>query len=155
MSFETLMKACQTQDTDTAKAVLAQHPELAQQKDGRGLTPLIMAAYTNAEGIVDLLLEHKVDVNLPDLAKNTALMGCCFKGYANIATKLIEAGADLNAQNAQGSTALHFAATYGQPNMVKLLLEKGAKTDLLDKDGMSPLALAKQKEDAQITALLQ
>ena len=45
-----------------------------------------------------------------------------------------------------GQTPLHYAAQYGPPQLVRALIQAGANPDMMDKNGMTPVDLAKGKE---------
>lgn len=62
---------------------------------------------------------------------------------------------DLSAQEQQfGATALHLAVDNGNVTMVSLLIIAGAPQDIREKDGKTPLELAKTKENQAIILLL-
>ena len=82
-------------------------PEIVNQKDDKGFTPLIMATYSSQPEIAKYLLEQGADINAQDSAGNTALMGVCFKGHKDIATLLINNGADLNVMNYNNLSLIH------------------------------------------------
>ena len=45
-----------------------------------------------------------------------------------------------------GQTPLHYAAQHGPPELVRALLQAGANREMMDKNGMTPVDLAKGKE---------
>ncbi|MEQ9305504.1 MAG: ankyrin repeat domain-containing protein, partial [Marinoscillum sp.] len=108
---QNIFELIKNQQTEVIKKLLVAAPQSANLKDERGFTPLILAAYTNAGEIVNILLDSGAAINDQDAAGNTALMGVCFKGSRSIALDLIKRGADLNIQNRPGATALIYAAT--------------------------------------------
>ena len=106
-------------------------------QNGKGFTPLIVAAYDGHLDATKLLLEAGAYVDVQDVSGNTALMGVSFKGYPEIAQLLIEHGADLDVQNGNNGTALMFATLFGRNNLVKLLLDAGADTSIRDRRGLT------------------
>jgi len=60
-----------------------------------------------------------------------------------IAEHLLKRGAKVNAKNKSGWTALHFSAFKSDMDMVQLLAENGGDTTSRDKDGRTPIDLAK------------
>ncbi len=54
-----------------------------------------------------------------------------------------EQGIDVNAVNARGNTALHAASRGGYDRVVEYLVARGARTDVANRDGRTPLALAR------------
>ncbi|MDX2129430.1 MAG: ankyrin repeat domain-containing protein [Chloroherpetonaceae bacterium] len=125
------------------------------EKNAKGFTPLIIAAYTASDDVLILLLESGAEVDLPDGLGNTALMGAALKGNQKIARLLLEKGADINARNKIGVTPLMFAALAGKTEMVKLLTEKGADINAVDQRGFTALMLAAHKGADEIIELFK
>lgn len=149
--MENINELIKNQQLDQIKALLEQKPALANQPAQRGFSPLIMAAYLNATDAVHLLLDHGAEVNAQDASGNTALMGTCFKGYAEVADLLISKGADVNLRNGDGATALAFAVNFNQVDVAKLLLAHGA---VIDKSVTGMVAQAKAKGNEEIVNLI-
>lgn len=61
-------------------------------------TALLVATQGNHVDVVNLLLEHKPNVNALDKDGCTALMIACKEGYYEIATALLNSGAYINIQ---------------------------------------------------------
>ena len=64
-------------------------------------------------------------------------------------------GTDVPALNRRGRTALHIVAMFeGNEDVVKVLLEHGAYVAIMDKERMTPSAIAKQHDNDAVYALL-
>lgn len=61
-------------------------------------TPLLVATYGNHVDVVNLLLEHKPNVNALDKDGCSPLTVACKEGFYEIATALLSAGAYINIQ---------------------------------------------------------
>lgn len=61
-------------------------------------TPLLVATQGNYEEVVNLLLDHKPNVNALDKDGCSALTIACKEGYYEIATSLMSTGAYINIQ---------------------------------------------------------
>lgn len=61
-------------------------------------TPLLVATKGNYVDLVNLLLEHRPNLNALDKEGGTALTIACKEGYTEIATALLNAGAYVNVQ---------------------------------------------------------
>lgn len=61
-------------------------------------TPLIVATYGNHVDVVNLLLEHRPNVNALDKDGCSPLTIACKEGFYEIATALLSAGAYINIQ---------------------------------------------------------
>jgi ankyrin repeat protein len=119
-----------------------------------GGTPLILAAYNgNLEG-VQLLLQHKADIEASDGDGDKALAQAAWNGQAPVLKALLDAGATINSMSADGSTALHHAATNGHRICVQELLDGGADPNLVNRRGEKPLHLAVQGGFISIVKLL-
>jgi ankyrin repeat protein len=124
------------------------------ERDARGYTPLIIAAYNGQAKTVDVLVSMGADPCATDSKGNSSLMGVAFKGDAAITQRLIVAHCDVNARNEVGQTALMMAALFGQTDVVKLLIANGADRSLQDRSGNTASSLAQQQGNPQIVALL-
>lgn len=119
-----IFEAARTNNTSLLKEYIADGQLNA--RDGRGSTPLIIAAYYNHSKAVDFLLRAGADTELKDTLGHTALMGACFKGHIEIVKLLLKKGASLSTETDNGSTALTYAATFGHDDIIALLLDNGA-----------------------------
>lgn len=86
----------------------------------RGKTALHIAAERGSLRIVQLLLEHDVDVDMADASGRTALH------YAEVVTLLLAGGADSEARDGEGRSPLHVAADAECESVVRLLAMDGA-----------------------------
>jgi ankyrin repeat protein len=131
-----------------------------------GLTPLLYAVRENCKACVDALLQHKVDIQLPDPDGIAPLTLAMMNGNWDIAKRLLEAGADVNQWDIYGQAPLHVAienahvsrrsgvanlGTDKTPNvtdgkeLVRLLVEKGA-------DPNQQMFFRAPKEPGQVSA---
>ena len=65
-----------------------------------------------------------------------------FAKYCNLYSK----GRIIEVVDELGQTPLHYAAQYGPPKLVRALMQAGANREMMDKNGMTPVDLAKGKE---------
>lgn len=120
----------------------------AKSLERGGFTPLLYAARENCRECVEVLLRHKVDVNLGDPSDVVPVSVAMLNANWDIAKRLVEAGADVNAWDWYGRGPLSVAITNMQtannrnpldndsPNkatgreLVNMLVERGANPNL-------------------------
>ena len=149
------LDACRRGDEEDVTKMCQLFPELINESDNKGFTPLIIAAYNNQAEVVAILLQNGADSNIGDRNGNTALMGATFKGYDAIAHKLLDNGADPNVQNGQGATALTFAATFHRNQVAQHLLQAGADKSIADTFGKTPLDHARVQDNEALVHILE
>jgi ankyrin repeat protein len=91
-----------------------------------GKTPLIFAAMYGKLDIVKTLVTKGADVNVKDLAGNSALMMAAKNGHETVTEFLLSKAANVNYVNDDGYTALIYATESGQGHIVEQLKAKGA-----------------------------
>jgi ankyrin repeat protein len=112
-----------------------------------GLTPLMFAARENCLECVNVLLAHRVDVDMPDPDGVAPVTVAILNGNWDVAKRLIEAGADVNQWDIYGQAPLYAAVDMGNVvsggrasidtanqttarDVVRLLLERGANPNM-------------------------
>lgn len=118
MEFINILRSGQI---DSIQAMLIANPSLANHRDERGFTPLVLATYMGQKEVAEVLIENGAEIDAQDALGNTALMGVCFKGSVELAQMLLDKGASLHITNKEGKTALNFAQEHGHENIAGLL----------------------------------
>ncbi|KAK7456359.1 hypothetical protein VKT23_010606 [Stygiomarasmius scandens] len=88
--------------------------------------PLWDAASKGHLGMVKVLVEIGVDVNVAQGFHGTALQAAAYWGHLDVVKFLVGKGADVNTVGGEYETALQAAASQGHLDVVKFLVEKGA-----------------------------
>jgi hypothetical protein len=123
---------------DKGAAVNERHP--------RGWTALWLASYGHLP-VVNLLLERGGDPTTATDWGWTPLIAASDQGHLEVVRVLLGhpiAKATLNCRDRDGRTALWAACLYGHGGVARALLEGGADPTIPNKNGITPMAIAKQ-----------
>jgi ankyrin repeat protein len=123
--------------------------------NNRGKTPLQLAAESNHELIVAMLLAAGADPQATSDGGWTALHNAAEKGHTAIVRLLLNTNADVNAETSSGMTALHWAAQNGHEEVVSLIILK-PEVMLSNKDtfNSTPLLRAAERGHMEIVQML-
>jgi ankyrin repeat protein len=129
-----LWEAIEDADEAAVRLLLKEHPELLEEPDGWGFTPLMHAVscLTRSVPVITAILEAGPSVNRQTSEGYTALhMAIDVNGQANLNSPeviglLVKAGADLKARQHYGWTPLLRAVVEGTAAEVIALLAAGA-----------------------------
>ena len=101
--------------------------------------------------IVEWLARHGGNVSAGDDDGDTPLHVAVLNGHLDMVERLLSLGAGVEpAERMSGRTPLHYAALGGLRNIVEALLKHGANPNVRDACGETPLALAEDKETADL-----
>lgn len=181
MKAETFFSAIQEGNLKLVEQMLQANPDLIHSRDSSNLSPILAAVYQRRPEIVELLINHKVLLDIfeaaaagrinqvirilarkPELATAYSPDGyqplalAAFFGHVDIMQFLLRAGVEINAlsHNSLQAAPIHSAVAGGQVEAVRLLLDHGADPNTRQTGGMTPLHLAAQKGNLQIVLLL-
>jgi ankyrin repeat protein len=123
-------------------------------------SPLLFAGAEGRLEILRLILKAKPNFKVYNRYGGTALIPACERGHVEVVKELIKTDIDMNHINRLGWTALLEAIilSEGGPRhqeIVRLLVKAGANVNLADKDGVSPLHHARQRNYANIVKILE
>ena len=141
ISAQDIEKAAREGDLDAVKKLLQSNPELVNEANKYGMTPLFWAAQQGNLDLAKLLVDKGADINVLSPIFGTALHRAVFMGHDQIAEYLLDKGAQTTAQNSTG-TVLHTAAIRGNLEAAKLLIDKGADVNTVNQNGEIPLFYA-------------
>ena len=106
-----------------------------KEKDGKGLTSLVLAVKEKKKDWPLRLLKAGADANQAGVTDENLLMEAIQGGNTGLVKILIEYGATVDAKNKAGETALMVAVDKANREMIIMLLGSEAKTDVLDAKG--------------------
>jgi ankyrin repeat protein len=121
----------------------------------KGRNALHLAAESNHEKMVELLLRRGANPNAVSDGRWTALHNACQAGHVGVVKLLLAYGANVNAQLSNEVTALHWACLNGHTQVVELLLER-PETNPYVKDSfdMTPMLCAAERHHKDIVKML-
>jgi ankyrin repeat protein len=123
---------------------LLSHGSDAESEDKDGWTPITVAAAFASLETVQTLLGHGVHINATTKHGYTALHAASERGRAKMVDLLLQHRANIDVRATDScSTPLHLASSRGEAEIVRLLLDRGANVNAQDKDGSTPLHLAR------------
>lgn len=146
--------------------LLCEYKANVNARDGLQNTPLIKATEKNLLEIVETLLLHGADTNLHNqfgeyplhkaLKKDSYARGDEGRILPKIVILLLQHKADPNKPfHIYNYMPLHQAVRIGNFDIVKALIDNGAETHHRDKEGRTPLELAKKGSSSEIINLLE
>jgi ankyrin repeat protein len=154
-----VMAATHGNHADTVQALIQAGADI-NLRDNRRDNVLL---YAGAEGLLDILrlaIAAGADTRITNRFGGTALIPAAERGHVEVVRELLtHSDVDVNHVNNLGWTALLEAIVLsdGGPRhqeIVQLLIAHGANVDLPDKDGKTPLQLARQRDFAPIEQML-
>lgn len=125
-----MFKACELGDLESVRNLLEQD-DLLEVRHEKGWTPLIVAAHSGHDSVVELLLEKGANANGDNGRGTTVFMyaksAAAKTGDFRTMIRLISAGAQLNALDRFGRTALDYADELGCSSVVEFMEQNGAQ----------------------------
>lgn len=145
----------QTGGTPLMFAVLGNHVSVARwlhqsgaDINAKGSNGWSAATIAGAKGQTDMLrwlIDAGADINSPDVYRFTPLMRAVDNQHAeSVEILLLKGKASVEFKDESDNTALHFAVANQQSAVIKLLLSHGADPSQVNRNGISPVDLAKQ-----------
>jgi ankyrin repeat protein len=117
-------------DFNRVVALLKDHPNLLENKNKLGYTPLYEAVGHNQLEIAELLLANGADVNARDMYLHSPLIQALWVyNHDKMVRLLLAKGADVNLADKWSMTALCYAAKQGQIEDAKILLANDANVN--------------------------
>jgi uncharacterized protein len=130
---EDLFALIEADDVDGVRALLAEQPWLAAERDDEGVSPLLRARYRMDRALVDAVRRHVEQLNVFEAAAF---------GDLDRLSELVGTDPELlDAVSGDGFTPLHLAAFFGQADAARLLLARGAACDVAGTGWMTGTAL--------------
>ncbi|GAB0155426.1 ankyrin repeat domain-containing protein [Chryseobacterium sp. Alg-005] len=136
------------------KEMMKQNPDVINQANENGFSPLILACYRGNVEVAKFLMDNVKDINYKS-QEGTALAGLSVKYNKELVEYLLEKKADPNIADSTGSTPLFWAVKFGNKELIELLLKHKADKSKKDSMGMTPFEYALQTNNKEIINLLK
>ncbi|MBT2620778.1 ankyrin repeat domain-containing protein [Chryseobacterium sp. ISL-6] len=136
------------------KEQMKQNPDVINQTNESGFSPLILACYKGNLEVAKFLMDNVKDVNYKS-QEGTALAGLSVKYNKDLVEYLLKKNADPNIGDTTGSTPLFWAVKFGNKELIELLLKYKADKSKKDSMGMTPFEYALKTNNTDIINLLK
>lgn len=128
----------------------------------RGNTPLIVAAKIGACEVIEILLQHRANINgvgqthLSDMfAFSSPLSTATMTRNYSAIKLLLERGAKADQKDMYKRTALYWALNFGNLDIIELFVDFGADLNTVDDRGDTPLLISLEgRRDPEVVQLL-
>jgi ankyrin repeat protein len=137
--FTPLMAACANGRLEAVKKLLdrgasvSAEPNRGNSGSGAsigGMTALMYAAWAGAKDVVEVLLNHRAEIDRSDAQGYTALLYALERGWDGAAMLLLKKGASLGVRTKNGTNSLVVAARGGAPSLVDEVLKRSTDSEI-------------------------
>lgn len=136
------------------KELMKQNPDIINQTNENGFSPLILACYKGNVEVANFLMDNVKDVNYKS-QEGTALAGLSVKYNKDLVEHILKKNANPNITDATGSTPLFWAVKFGNKELTELLLKYKADKSIKDAQGKTPFEYGLQTNNQEIINLLK
>jgi ankyrin repeat protein len=154
-----LIDATRRNDVEAARRLIADGADVNAQDENRDSAFLLAGAEGRLE-ILKLTLAAGADLASTNRYGGTALIPACHHGHVETVRELLKTAIDVNHVNRLGWTALLEVAILGDGSaryveIADLLIAHGADVNRADREGITPLAHARQRRHEALAARLE
>lgn len=136
------------------KDLMKTNPDIINQTNENGFSPLILACYRGNTEVADFLIDNVKDLDYKS-QDGTALAGLSVRYNKNLVEHLLKKNANPNIADSTGTTPLFWAVKSGNKELVGLLLQYKADRTKKDSMGMTPFEYALKTDNKEIIKLLK
>jgi uncharacterized protein len=119
-----------------------------------GDAKLALAVKTGDKAAIQMLLQQRVDVNVPEVDGTTALHWAVRNDDAELVDRLLREGAKAKVANRYGITPLYLASVNGNAAIIEKLLKAGADVNAVSNEGETALMTAARTGNADAVKVL-
>ncbi|XP_077968873.1 uncharacterized protein LOC120344592 isoform X2 [Styela clava] len=125
-----------------------------EKSKGSGGSLLRAAKSGNAERLIVLLDEEKIDINTSNSSGLNCLHLAAKEGHTQVVKELIKRNISINQATKRGNTALHIASLAGKLDVIKVLIENKADPNSIAQNAFTPIYMAAQEGHSEIVDYL-
>lgn len=151
---KSIFDVARTGTVEEVKELIKQDPDVINQTNESGFTPLILACYRGNVEVAKFLIDNVKDINYRS-GDGTALSGLAVKYNKDLVEYLLKKNANPNIPDANGVTPLFWAVKFGNKELTEILLKYKADKTIKDSQGMTPFEYALQTNNKEIINLLK
>jgi ankyrin repeat protein len=151
---KSIFDIARTGTVSEVKELMKQNPDIINQTNESGFSPLILACYRGNVEVAKFLIDNVKDVDY-NSKEGTALSGLAFRYNKELVEYLLKKNANPNIADATGITPLFWAVKSGNKELTELLLKYKADKTVKDSQGMTPFEYALQTNNTEIINLLK
>jgi len=151
---KSIFDIARTGTVSEVKELMKQNPDIINQTNESGFSPLILACYRGNIAVAEFLIENVKDVNYGS-TQGSALTASVFKSNKGLTQKLLANGANANLADSNGVTPLIYAVQLQDKDLVEILLKNKANKGLADKQGKTAFEYAIFTKNHEIINLLK
>ena len=151
-----LEQACCDDDRELVLSLLDAGVDIDAKVGGTEGSALFIAAEYGHKELVKTLIKRGADLNAGDEDGKNALMAACENGAGGgVVEYLLKKGFDAGARDKNGETTLIHAINGGDVENVTLLIQNGADINTANREGETPLQVARQNFKGDAGAINQ
>lgn len=151
---KSIFDIARTGTVEEVKELMKQDPDIINQTNESGFSPLILACYRGNVEVAKFLIDNVKDVNYKS-QEGTALAGLSVKYNKDLVEYILIKNANPNIADTNGATPLFWAVKFGNKELTELLLKYKADKSIKDSQGMTPFEYALQTNNKEIINLLK
>jgi len=154
-----LVEAARTGRLDDVRRLLGDGAGVDLQDDDRS-NPLLLCGENGNVALLHEVLRGDPDLGATNRYGGVALIPASDRGHVEMVRALLGTGIDVDHVNRLGWTALLEAVILGDggeahQEIVRMLLDAGADPSIADKDGVTPLAHARERDYPAMVQMLE
>jgi ankyrin repeat protein len=154
-AVDRLCQAAVRNDVPTIKALITDQPNVVNERNRGGFSPLHLAAQGGQYEAAETLVEYNANIHLGQARfEGAPLQYAASRGHVWIVRLLLRRGAEVDSRDTNGRTPLIWAVMGQHHEVAEELLEHGADPLAANRGGWRPIDYANARGDGRMVRLL-